>query len=250
MTNHIIPVAQVFALCQSESRFPIKFDDAWQWIGYSRKNNAKRALLSFGFVEGVDLLIKEQSMEGEFGTPEQYITMSVDCFKMWAMMAATEKGRGVRLYFLECEEKLKQALQISAARTKSLFDLSESQLGRLTAYQALTEKGITPDPQLLHDIDPLFLQLTSGAVMYARQLKLVELAEDTRLENDAFRQIGWVKSDRKTLALEQKAIDTCKKHIAENENEPFWLEEKAEVDQFESQQIALTGNQSLVLQGT
>lgn len=108
MSNNSISADQVFALCRSESQFPIKFDDAWVWIGYGRKNNAKRALLSFGFIEGIDLLIEEQSMESKFGTPEQYITMSVDCFKMWAMMAATEKGRETRIYFLQCERKMKQ----------------------------------------------------------------------------------------------------------------------------------------------
>ena len=250
MTNHIIPVAQVFALYQSESRFPIKFDDAWQWIGYSRKDNAKRALLSCGFEVGIDLLIDEGLGTLDDPNPEEYITLTVDCFKMWAMMAATEKGRQTRLYFLECERTLlKQTNQITQSQPKSLFDLSESQIGRLSAFQILTEKGITPNPRLLHDIDPLFLQLTSGAVLYAWQLKLAEVAEDTKLESDALRQVGWLKSDRKTIALEQKAIDTTKRHIAENERESFWVEEKAEVDLFELKQAALAENRSLALQG-
>jgi phage anti-repressor protein len=107
MDNSIISTDRVFALYQSQSPFPIDFDDAWHWIGYSRRNNAKRALLSCGFEEGIDLLINEQLGTLDDPKPEECIMLTVDCFKMWAMMAGTEKGRETRIYFLECERKLK-----------------------------------------------------------------------------------------------------------------------------------------------
>jgi phage anti-repressor protein len=96
----------VFGLYKSQEEFPVDFDIAWQWLGFTQKNNAKRSLLDCGFEEGVDLLIKEQSTESQFGTPEEQIQLTVDCFKMWSMMVGTERGKEVRLYFLQCEKQL------------------------------------------------------------------------------------------------------------------------------------------------
>lgn len=43
----------VFSFIQSDEKFPINFDDAWQWIGYSRKGAAKSALES-NFIKDLD----------------------------------------------------------------------------------------------------------------------------------------------------------------------------------------------------
>lgn len=43
------------------------------------------------------------------GTPNMDFALSLDFAKRLAMMAKTEKGERVRLYFLECEKKLKEA---------------------------------------------------------------------------------------------------------------------------------------------
>jgi hypothetical protein len=73
MLNHSISADLVFSLCQSQSEFPIDFERAWEWIGYTRKDNAKRALLSCNLEEGIDFLIKEESMEGKFGTQKNIL---------------------------------------------------------------------------------------------------------------------------------------------------------------------------------
>ena len=46
----------IFSLIESEKEFPIDFDDAWQWIGYSRKDAAK-LLLEFAFDKDFDFSI-------------------------------------------------------------------------------------------------------------------------------------------------------------------------------------------------
>jgi phage anti-repressor protein len=115
-------------LYRDENPFPVDFDAAWKWCGYTRKNNAKRTLLE-SFEEGVDYQIscstlKWSKIEGEenrcslkssgFGEKQnggqnrQDIYLSIDCFKAFAMMAKTEKGKQVRKYFLECERLAKE----------------------------------------------------------------------------------------------------------------------------------------------
>ena len=251
MTNHIIPVAQVFALYQSESRFPIKFDDAWEWIGYSRKNNAKRALLSCGFEEGIDLLIEEQSIESQFGTPEEYITITVDCFKMWAMMAATEKGRQARLYFLECERTLlKQVPQILAVKSLSLLNLEPTSLYGLMGYLLAMEYGAAPNPKLIEDLDPSYLEASIDAVQYAYHSKNCQVAEVTKLTNDVMREIGWISVIQKEIDKEKKDIAKFAKYVKLLEAGKLGGLRKEDFDRFESKQAALAGNRSLALQGT
>jgi phage anti-repressor protein len=105
-------------LCKSDSPFPVFFDEGWEWLAFSRKDNAKRNFESCDFVEGVDyvvLLITEESDNHKDLSPQekavlqrtQRIQMTVDCFKSWAMMVGTAKGKEVRKYFLDCEKALK-----------------------------------------------------------------------------------------------------------------------------------------------
>ncbi len=114
----------VFGLYKSQEEFPVNFDIAWQWLGFTRKDNAKRSLLECGFEEDVDLLIKEESTESQFGTPEEQIQLTVDCFKMWSMMVGTERGKEVRLYFLQCEKQLKKLQSKPLADSQVISELS------------------------------------------------------------------------------------------------------------------------------
>ncbi len=101
--------ALVFALLKSSELFPIDFDDAWQWVGWTRKSTAKEILIS-NFVESVDFCRKGfKSPNG--GRPSEWILLTVDCFKSLAMMAGTPKGRRIRQYFLSCEAELKRKLE-------------------------------------------------------------------------------------------------------------------------------------------
>lgn len=66
-------------------------------------------------MEGIDyrsfLKVQERAIGG---TTTEKILLTVDCFKMWAMMANTAQGRLVRQYFLECEKIAKQKTQPKA----------------------------------------------------------------------------------------------------------------------------------------
>lgn len=81
--------------------FPVDFDEAYQWLGYTRKDNAKDTFLELGFLEGVDFSSFSRKSSG--GRPAESFKLTVDCFKKWGMRAGTEKGDQIRLYFLECE---------------------------------------------------------------------------------------------------------------------------------------------------
>ena len=97
------------ALYQSNDEFPVNFDDAWQWLGYSSKQSAKKKLLR-NFEKGIDYLSKWMSVahsNGLTASRTEEICLTIDCLKSLGMMAGTEQGRIIRKYFLECERTLR-----------------------------------------------------------------------------------------------------------------------------------------------
>jgi phage anti-repressor protein len=107
--KEILPVNELALVAKSSSRFPVDFDLAWVWIGYSRKDVAKEALVN-NFIKGEDFNLRQKAevrLEGnrEVKRPYEAIFLTVDCFKAFCMMARTEKGKEVRKYYLELEKK-------------------------------------------------------------------------------------------------------------------------------------------------
>lgn len=156
--------ALVFALLKSSELFPIDFDDAWQWVGWTRKSTAKEILIS-NFVESVDFCRKGfKSPSG--GRPSEWILLTVDCFKSLAMMAGTPKGRRIRQYFLWCEAELKRKLeQEQETHKKELFV-------RLSMISRLTGRSVTK---------MIFLARHTGLRAGRRQLRVILLAWVTSL---------------------------------------------------------------------
>lgn len=102
-------------LIESTEQFPVDFDDAWVWYGFSRKDHAKRNFDSSDFIETVDYVVlplTEESDNQALLSPQekavlqrkQKIKLTLECFKSWGMMIGTPKGKEVRKYFLECEK--------------------------------------------------------------------------------------------------------------------------------------------------
>ncbi len=94
------------ALVQSDKPFPVDFDLAWRWIGYSTKQKAKNKLTN-NFELEVDYTLTQmvKRVEGNKGGGSvqfEFICLTIDCFKSLGMMAGTEKGKEIRRYFLEC----------------------------------------------------------------------------------------------------------------------------------------------------
>lgn len=122
-------------LIQDQNQFPVDFNLAWQWLGYGKKSDAKEALLNCNFQEEIDFRIKPQLGTLAVPRPAECITLTVDCFKTWGMMAGTEQGKLVRMYFLECEKELRkkvpqsygQAL-LEAGRLQIELEIKQAQL--------------------------------------------------------------------------------------------------------------------------
>jgi len=96
----------------SQEPFPVDFDDAWRWLGYSTKASAKRRLdirelkNEILLINSTGILNTHVENYSTAGQPKQKIMMSVDGFKLMGMLTQTDRGRQVRQYYLELEKKM------------------------------------------------------------------------------------------------------------------------------------------------
>lgn len=103
-------------IVRSQEVYPVDFDEAWKWVGYSTKQKALE-MLKFNFQEGSEFLtlgVKTSPPEGS--SPSKEIKLTKECFKSFCMVAQTDKGKEVRKHYLEVENKF---LQITQPKNKA-----------------------------------------------------------------------------------------------------------------------------------
>lgn len=180
---------KVFGVLKASTaeEFPVDFDDAWQWIGYSTKQKAAEALKA-NLIEGVDFLTSGLKNAGGRGRPAKDIRLSIDGFKMFCMMAGTPEGRQVRLYFLECQKKLEEITEqdqkqklielcvspIPRKWTKVFEDEYYNQLFRLTG---LKRTGAGRPWRFSRDTEDLVYQWLPGNISQALRVARKESSD-------------------------------------------------------------------------
>lgn len=95
----------------------------WEWMGYSTKGNAKASLSKL--VDGVDFLCS--SIKSTGGRPAERFQFSREGFKQWGMLAGTDRGRQIRLYFIECEKRLQLGMSQPTTMNGALEKILERQ---------------------------------------------------------------------------------------------------------------------------
>jgi phage anti-repressor protein/phage antirepressor YoqD-like protein len=140
-------INQAFALAtlQSTEQFPINLSDIWEGLGYHDKATATRAFNNCGFTSDIDFTINAEldDTKGFSLKPTKNILMTADCFKMFCMMSGTEKGKEVRLYFIEAEKELNQIKQQQTIKLPTKIELAqmliESETARIEAEAKVIE---------------------------------------------------------------------------------------------------------------
>lgn len=104
---------ELLKLVSSADLFPVDFERAWTWSGFSNKYKARKILIK-SFDEREDFSIRiaplqqlHSSRQGSSGNP-MIIKISIECWKSLALMSNTLKGRQLRRDILQCEAMVKR----------------------------------------------------------------------------------------------------------------------------------------------
>ena len=124
----------------------------WQWAGFARKDAAKRRLKNL--VESVDFLLHSEveRNSGSGGQNKIKILLTKDGFKQLLMLANTERGKQIRLYFIDVEKRygreIKQTTPIDQIISKVIgaFDQINHKLSQRETDQLITN-------QILHEYE-------------------------------------------------------------------------------------------------
>lgn len=88
------------------TNFIINLDDVWKWIGFSRKDHAKRCVIK-NLEENVDYVIKiffpPNGENSKRGRPNEHMLLNVESFKALCMLANTDQGKQTRKYYSKME---------------------------------------------------------------------------------------------------------------------------------------------------
>jgi phage anti-repressor protein len=106
----------------NENTFAVDFENVWKWVGFARKDHAKRLLVSC-FTENIDYTCSTpRSGEGHAtgrGANKQTIMMTIRTFKRFCLKADTAKGKEIHNYYLDLEKILQEVI------TEECIELTE-----------------------------------------------------------------------------------------------------------------------------
>ena len=125
----------------------------WEWMGYSTKGNAKASLSKL--VEGVDFLLMEahKQTNGRGGHNREIAIFSREGFKQWGMLAGTDRGRQIRLYFIECEKRLQLSMSQPTTMNEALEKILERQQALAEDMSCMVMHGFNRVDQRMDSFD-------------------------------------------------------------------------------------------------
>ena len=125
----------------------------WRWVGFARKDHAKRKCIN-SLAKEIDYLLpfKEEQNMGSGGHNKIKILLTKDGFKQLLMLANTERGKQIRLYFIDVEKRyssmMSQPTPVDQIISKVIgaFDQINHQLTQNKTDQLITN-------QILHEYE-------------------------------------------------------------------------------------------------
>lgn len=116
----------------SNNEFVINFNDIWKWLGYSRKDPAKR-LLENTFTKNIDYKILlhqsvEQKNDKRGGYNKENILLTINTFKKFCLKSDTKKADEIHEYYIKLEEALHEVIHEESNELKLLLERKNNEL--------------------------------------------------------------------------------------------------------------------------
>ena len=113
----------------SKTDFIIDLNDVWKWVGFTRKDHAKR-LINKLFVIDIDYKIFfskiEKSKQG--GQNKETILMTINAFKKFCLKAGTKKADEMYDYYIKLVDVLHQIMNDESQELRNQLSIKDKQL--------------------------------------------------------------------------------------------------------------------------
>lgn len=112
--------------------YVISLDNIWKWLDFNQKYNAKR-LLEKSFVKNDNYIIKisNEMKEGRGGHNKEIILLNINTFKLFCLLAGTEKAKHIHKYYVKLESILHQIIKEESEEFKNQILIQVNQIKQL-----------------------------------------------------------------------------------------------------------------------
>jgi len=113
--------------------FVIDFDNVWKWLGFTRKDSAKKLLEKF-FTKDIDYKVALRQLaerKNEGGFNKETITLNINTFKKFSLKAGTKKADEVHDYYIKLEELLQETIDEESNELKLQLSNKEEEKLRI-----------------------------------------------------------------------------------------------------------------------
>ena len=134
----------------SKKDFIVDFDNVWKWLGFSRKDPAKR-LLEKHFVIDIDYQLgnifppnggKIENEKGDIGRPSETILLTINTFKKFCLKAGTKKADDIHDYYIKLEELLQETVNEETDELRKQLLYKENENAKLLNQNKQLSKNI------------------------------------------------------------------------------------------------------------
>jgi len=128
-----------------DDEFIINIEFVFKWIGFARKDHAKRLLEKYFIIDSDYILNNDYTqfpIKGEHNNKfktNEIILLTPNCFKQLCLLANTDKGKQVRLYYIKMEIILMKYLNEKNEINEKLL-LDSMQMNKNLDYALQTEQ--------------------------------------------------------------------------------------------------------------
>ena len=152
-------------------------------------------MMEYGFTEGVDFWTKMSETYPQGGRPATEYFLTISMAKEICMIQRNERGKQARLYFIECEKRLK-------ALNPPLSLEEQMARGLLAAQKMLdqTKLELTQAKQLVHELQP-------KATYYDLVLQNKSLLSVTKIAKDYGKSAIWLNTKLHEYGIQFKQGD-------------------------------------------
>ena len=127
--QHLFIASFYCYLNSNPKEFVIDLDNIWEWLGFSKKGNAKKTLAQH-FSKDIDykIIVLQVENNDHCGRINEKITMTVKTFKKLCMKASTKKADEIHDYFIRLEEILQETIAEESTELQKQLEASDTLL--------------------------------------------------------------------------------------------------------------------------
>jgi len=112
--------------------FVIDLDDIWSWLGFTRKDSAKKCLEKY-FKDDIDyqIVFRHQAENLSGGRPSEKIMLSIKTFKKMCLKANTSKANEIHEYYIKLEETLHEVIDEESDELRMQLQMKDEESDEL-----------------------------------------------------------------------------------------------------------------------